>query len=222
MIPLGLIRLGRLVLTSAWQQDPVGWFEKVYAGADGDERQIPWAHREADRKLVDWLAAQGVQGEGRQALVVGCGLGDDAEHIASLGFATTAFDVSPSAVEWARRRHPGSPVTYLPADLLDLPASWQGAFDLVVEAYTLQSLPIGAVRERAVRALAGPVAPGGTLLVICRRREEDEPAGRIPWPLTRSELAPLVLEGLEVASFEVLSEDGDPARGWFRASYVRP
>jgi ubiquinone/menaquinone biosynthesis C-methylase UbiE len=221
MLP-GLLRLGQLVLTRAWRDDPVGWFEKVYAGADGDTRLVPWAHHEADAKLVAWLAENGVQGEGKQALVVGCGLGDDAEHLASLGFATTAFDVAPSAVEWARKRHPGSWVTYITADLLDLPEAWQGAFDLVVEAYTLQSLPVGAVRERAVRALAGPVAPGGTLLVICRRREEGEPAGRIPWPLTRSELAPLVLEGLDVASFDVLSEDGDPSRGWFRASYVRP
>jgi SAM-dependent methyltransferase len=220
MLP-GLLKLGQLVLSKTGG-DPGGFFEKVYAGAGGDISQIPWAHHEPDAKMVAWLADRGVEGGDRRALVVGCGLGDDAEHIASLGFATTAFDVSPTAVEWARTRHPGSFVMYVTADLLDLPEAWHGHFDLVVEAYTLQSLPVGAVRERAVRALAAPVAPGGTLLVICRRREEDEPAGRIPWPLTRSELAPLMLEGLEVSSFEVLSEDGDPSRGWFRASYVRP
>jgi len=34
----------------------------------------------------------------RRALVVGSGLGDDAEHVASLGFDTLAFDVSPTAI----------------------------------------------------------------------------------------------------------------------------
>ena len=82
-------------------------------------------------------------------------------------------------------------MTYLAADLLDLPAAWAGGFDLVVEAYTIQPL-YGPVRERALAALSGPVAPGGSLLVIARATDEDEPVrdpAMMPWPLTRAELA---------------------------------
>jgi 2-polyprenyl-3-methyl-5-hydroxy-6-metoxy-1,4-benzoquinol methylase len=73
--------------------------------------------------------------------VVGCALGADAEHVAGLGYATTAFDVAPTAVRLARERYPASPVHYVVADLLDPPEEWTRAFDLVVEIITAQSLP---------------------------------------------------------------------------------
>ena len=106
--------------------------------------------------------------------MVGCGLGYDAEFLAGRGFAVTAFDLSPTAIAAAKRMYPDSPVTYLAADLLDLPAAWAGGFDLVMEAYTVQPL-YGPVRQRALAALPGPVAPGGSLLVIARATEEDDP-----------------------------------------------
>jgi 2-polyprenyl-3-methyl-5-hydroxy-6-metoxy-1,4-benzoquinol methylase len=73
--------------------------------------------------------------------VVGCGLGEDAEFLARLGFATVAFDFAHTAVEAARRRHPGSPVRYQVANLLDPRQEWREAFDLVIESLTVRSLP---------------------------------------------------------------------------------
>ncbi|MET7395879.1 class I SAM-dependent methyltransferase [Dactylosporangium sp. NPDC005572] len=106
----------------------------------------------------------GVASRGR-AVVVGCGLGADAEFLAGLGWTTTAFDVSPSAVRTARERFPDSPVEYVVADLFALPEGFAGGFDLVLESMTVQALP-RALRERAVAAVRSLVAPGGTLLVI--------------------------------------------------------
>ena len=57
-------------------------------------------------------ALAGAAGRGL-AIVTGCGLGDDAEHVASLGYATIAFDVSPTAVAAARRRFPRSAGQYV-------------------------------------------------------------------------------------------------------------
>jgi SAM-dependent methyltransferase len=213
-------RVSRLASAARADDDATGWFERLYASAAGDDRQIPWADLEPHPLLVEWLARERVQGAGRRALVVGCGLGDDAEHLARLGFAVTAFDVAPTAVAWARRRHAGSPVEYVTADLLDLPAGWHAAFDLVAEIYTLQSLPPGDVRERAVRALASPPAPGGRLLVVCRGRDDEAPVGTIPWPLSRAELAGLARAGLEEVSLEDVVRD-EPAQRWFRATYTR-
>jgi protein-L-isoaspartate O-methyltransferase len=45
---------------------------------------------------------------GKRALVVGCGLGYDAEFLARLGYAVTGFDVAPTAIERAVRENPGS------------------------------------------------------------------------------------------------------------------
>jgi hypothetical protein len=50
--------------------------------------------------------------------------------------------------------------------------------------------------------LAELVAPGGTLLVICRGREPDDDPGAMPWPLTRAELARFVDRGLREIRFE--------------------
>ena len=78
--------------------DPAGWFETLYQAAQGKEEAIPWAHMTANPRLLEWAAHHHLSGEGRNALVVGCGLGDDAEALASLGFAVTAFEVSPEAL----------------------------------------------------------------------------------------------------------------------------
>jgi 2-polyprenyl-3-methyl-5-hydroxy-6-metoxy-1,4-benzoquinol methylase len=117
----------------------------------------------------------------RSAVVVGCGLGQDAEEVARRGFRTIASDVSPSAVAVARERHPESPVTYVVANLFDLPAGWQEAFDLDVEIVTVQSLP-PTRRPEAATAVAGLLAPGGDLLVISSARPESDPIPLQPGP----------------------------------------
>ena len=215
-------RVGEMAAEAIAAGDPVGWFERLYAAAGGELDQIPWADLEPNPLLEPWLRARQVRGAGRRALVVGAGLGDDAELLAAQGFATVGFDVSPTAVEWARERNRGSGVEYVVADLLALPGAWRRRFDLVVEAYTLQALPPGETRASAARALATPVAPGGSLLVIERLRDDDAPVQGIPWPLARGELRPVEEAGLDLVSFEDVPDTADPPKRWLRATYMRP
>lgn len=203
-----------LALESQAAGDPTGWLERLYASAGQDAAHVPWADGIPNPNLTPWLDRRAAHSG--TALVVGCGLGDDAEELARRGYEVTAFDVSPSAVEWARAAHPGSPVTYVVADLLDPPADW--AFDLVVEVYTVQVLR-GEARERALRTLPGLVAPGGTLLVIARGREETDPEGDLPWPLTKAEVERLAA-GLETVSFEDYRDENGHRR--FRVELRRP
>src|SRR5689334_10520121 len=121
--------------------DPTGWFERLYADAAGGDAVVPWDRGRPTPQLVEWAEGTDLTGNGRRALVVGAGLGDNAEYIARHGFATVAFDVSPTAVQLARQRFPDSIVEYRVADLLDPPADWRDAFDLVVEVATIQALP---------------------------------------------------------------------------------
>ena len=151
-----------------------------------------------------------MRGEGRRALVVGAGLGFDAEHLAALGFATTAFDVAPTAVAMARERVPGSAVDYRVADLLDLPREWDGAFDLVVEIITVQALP-EELRAPATAAIASTVAPGGTLFVVSGIRDGAPEPGP-PWPLTREQVEAFAAGGLELAALDRVPLP-DAARG---------
>ncbi len=199
-----------------WRRgDATGWFEAAYAQANGERTAIPWAEKGINPHLIEWGERVGLAGHGRSALVIGCGLGDDAEYLADLGFVVTAFDISPTAVEWCRRHFPESKVRYEVGDLFEV--SWP-PFDFVLEAYTLQALP-RSLRARAVGAIAA--ATGGELVVICRGCDQPEPGEEIPWPLTPEELAGFTAAGLQLASFEDFHDQKDPPRRRFRILYRR-
>ena len=179
--------------------DPTGWFEELYAAADEGDAVVPWDRAEPQAVLVAWADARPPAREGQRALVVGCGLGRDAEYISSRGFATVAFDVSATAIEMAKRRHPGSRVEYVTADVLDLPGEWRQAYDLVVESITVQSLP-PALHAQASDHIGQTVAPGGTLLVVSGVRAEGEEVDGPPWPLSRREIDAFAADGLTAVS----------------------
>ncbi|MFD2083457.1 Methyltransferase domain-containing protein [Actinopolymorpha cephalotaxi] len=213
-------RVRRLAAESLTAHDPIGWFERLYAEAgaagrseSGGEPVIPWDRETPHSLLADWAQRRQPSGAGLRALVVGCGFGRDAEFVARLGYDTVAFDVSATAVEEARRRHAGSPVDYVTADLLDLPAGWTGAYDLVVESMNVQALP-DPPRADAIARIGPLVAPGGTLLVIAVAG--DGPGGRVqgpPWPLSRAEIDAFATGELRPVRVERIRNDAaDPGR----------
>jgi SAM-dependent methyltransferase len=208
--------------------EPTSWFEHLYRAAASGQLALPWERPDPHPLLVAWAEQQAVTGAGRSAAVVGCGTGVDAEYLSSLGFDTTGFDVAQTALSLARRNHPGSAVTYTTADLLDLPAHWQRAFDLVVEIYTIQVLP-DPPRADAIANISRLVAPGGTLLAIAFATDEYTPAASTPpYPLTRAEIDAFgAADGLTAAAVERLHYPGspEPASGpppLWRAEFRRP
>ncbi|MGN6485039.1 MAG: class I SAM-dependent methyltransferase, partial [Thermomicrobiales bacterium] len=136
------------------------WFERIYGDAEAAKSRVPWDRGAPHRHLVEWAEREHLDGSGQRAVVVGCGTGDDAAYVASRGFATTAFDIAPTALAMARERFPGAGIAWTVADLFALPADWVGAFDLVVENQTAQALP-AAERPAAIMAIASLVASGG-------------------------------------------------------------
>ncbi|NNE08659.1 MAG: class I SAM-dependent methyltransferase [Gemmatimonadetes bacterium] len=217
-------RIRKIAADHRARGDETAWFEAVYAEADGDRARVAWADGEPNPhvlNLLDEIGAIGAIGAAqREILEVGCGLGDTSEALAALGFKVTAFDLSPTAIAWCRRRFPSSLVDFVTADLFALPPKWEGRFPLVVECYTLQVLT-AALREKAVRALTRMLAPGGRLLVVCRARDEAEPEGEIPWPLTMTELHSFANEDLVLESVERFLDREEPPASRFRAVYRR-
>lgn len=206
--------------------DGMSWFEELYAAAQGELSQIPWTDRRPNRSLVSWLERErptprGANGRPLRTLVVGCGLGEDAELLARWQFEVTAFDLSQTAIDWCHRRYPSSRVEYRQADLFNVPREWVGGWDFVFEAYTVQPLPM-AMRKQALEAVARLVAPGGKLLFITRAREAWDETDGPPWPLTIEDLRVLVDAGLTMQSFEDYLDDEDPPVRRFRALYERP
>jgi SAM-dependent methyltransferase len=215
-------RARELAATHLARGDALGWFEPLYAQAGGVTANVPWADLRPNPHLTEWFDAKTFAGDGRTALVVGCGLGDDAEFLADRGFRMTAFDLSPTAIAWCHSRFPTTAVHYEVADLLAPPESWRHAFDFVFEAYTLQVLP-PTLREPGSASLATLVRQGGKLLVICRARQQQDPEGQMPWPLLREELSVLERVGLTLDEFEEFwDRHEDPPVRRFRAAYSCP
>jgi len=197
---------------------PVDWFETLYREAAEGTAVVPWADLVPNPHLVEWLDAQAAHAG--SALDVGSGVGDNAEELSRRGYEVTAFDVSSTAVEQAKARFPQSSVAYRVADLLDPPAEWERRFDLVAETYTLQVLPPDA-RALAVQSLRKLVAPGGRLLVIARGREEDEPEGAMPWPLTLREVRDIGDDTLSLVDLEDFFDQEEPPVRRLRATFRR-
>jgi SAM-dependent methyltransferase len=203
------------------RDDPTGWFDSVYRNAGDDFSAVHWADLVPSPHLVSWMKGHPHREAGREAITIGCGLGDDAEALAAGGYRVTAFDIAPTAIRMCRERYPDSLVEYLVADLFDHPPEWTAAFDLVFECNTIQALP-GPYRLQALNAIAGMVAPGGVVLVSCRSRKAGEKADEFPLPLDRHEIDGFVRAGLVEQELVEYDDDQEPAVPHFFACYRRP
>ncbi|HVU66982.1 MAG TPA: class I SAM-dependent methyltransferase [Ktedonobacteraceae bacterium] len=198
---LARLRLRKIAEQTPPDSDLRGYFEAVYSTANGEAENVPWADLQPHPLALEWLQQHKSAGQGGRALVVGCGLGDDAEELARRGWNVTAFDISSKAIAWCKERFPASSVDYQNANLFETPASWRQAFDFILEIYTIQATPL-KMHATAIASVASLLAPGGQLLVICRAREPHEAGGPLRWPLTRAELASFEQAGLRETSFE--------------------
>jgi SAM-dependent methyltransferase len=210
------VRTRQIQAEFAEKGDVTGWFEALYSEAAGNNEKIPWADLEPNEFLVEFAEKTNLRGNGRRAMVVGCGLGDDARYLRDLGFEVTAFDISPTAIEWARKLNPD--IRFEIADLFNPPQEWAEGFEFVLEIYTIQPLPL-EIRSQVIDAIAGFVAPGGTVVVVTRGREDDEAPQEMPWPLSRKDLSQFETHGLRQTFFEEMWDDEDPPVRRFVVEY---
>lgn len=206
--------------------EPTGWFEPLYSLVGRDVGRLPWYAKGPHPYLVDWLDAPVVEPPGRRAIVVGCGLGDDAIELARRGYEVTAIDIAPTALRRARsraRRARATSIAWREVDLLSAHEDLRGAFDLVVEVHTVPWLP-GVVRDAAMQAVGTLAAPGGVVVAVTLLAAHTEivaSAGGPPWPQAPSELAAYRAAGLERVALEHPDPD-DAGRLEARLTFQRP
>ena len=200
--------------------DPLGWFDSIYTDAQGDHNKVFWADLEPSPYLLDWLKKSPASSQGKKAIAVGCGVGDDAEAMSQAGYEVTAFDISPEAIRLCKNRYPDSKVNYLVVDLFNYPASWSKSFDLVYECNTIQVLP-GKYRAQAKDAMVSLMSMGAHILVSCRSRLKGKQEDAIPLPLDKDEIDCFKDYGLSEESFSAYDDTQSPPVPHFFASYKR-
>ena len=171
--------------TAAFWDDRYGATERVWSG-------------EPNAVLVQEVAdlAPGT------ALDVGSGEGGDVIWLAARGWRVTAIDVSRVALDRVTARAGAEGVAdRVTTRVVDLFADpLPGGFDLVT-AHFMQ-LP-GADRPRLYRAIAGAVAPGGTLLIVGHDPEGMPPEAEHHHP-----------PDMFATAEELIVELGDALTGW--------
>lgn len=208
--------------------DPnVGFFEQIYTDAHGDDAHVPWSQHGAHPALIAWLNAEApeVVRPGSRVVVVGCGLGDDANELLHRGFDVTAFDFCQTAVEWAKRRFPQNASCFVQADACQAPSHWKHRFDLVVEVNTLPTVPPDR-RGELLSGITQLLHPNGVIIVVCPGRDDDSSLNGLtgpPYPLCERELRERMHAcGLSpMRGIDDFSDDGDPPCRWLRGAFQR-
>ncbi|BDZ65394.1 class I SAM-dependent methyltransferase [Agromyces mangrovi Wang et al. 2018] len=131
--------------------------------SDWDASYADSEQRWSGRPNVQLIAELDGQAPGT-ALDVGSGEGGDAIWLAQRGWTVTGLDLSPVAVERARRAaaDSGASVEWIAANIADRPLPGR-TFDLVAGHYLALRRDTAS---SAIGAMLDAVAPGGTLLVV--------------------------------------------------------
>ena len=118
-------------------------------------------------------------------LDAGCGTGENALHLASLGLPVLGVDVAETALAIARAKaaERGIEAEFAVADALRL-AHLGRRFETVLDSGLFHTFD-GGERPGYVASLASVTEPGGTLYVLCF---SDDGPGTGPHPVSREEL----------------------------------
>jgi SAM-dependent methyltransferase len=145
-----------------------------------DTADTPWDLGEPAPALLEWLKMN--PGQGRRALVPGCGRGHDALALAQAGWGVVAVDFAASAIEEARAAALRTGVAlnaYRPISSGFPPTNW--ALRTLVRAHLLLRHRAWGTRPlRRTRRRTGTTrrAPGGGFL--CPRQARRPPVRHAP------------------------------------------
>ena len=129
-------------------------------------------------------------GEGAFAgavLDAGCGTGENALYVASLGLRVLGVDVAATAVSMAREKAAarGVDAGFVVGDALRLDRLGR-VFETVLDCGLFHTFDSGERRTYAA-SLASATRPGGILYVLCF--SDAEPEARVPHPVSQGELS---------------------------------
>jgi SAM-dependent methyltransferase len=118
-------------------------------------------------------------------LVLGCGEGHDAALFAAAGHVVTAVDISPVALERAKKLYGHMEnLKFVEADLFNLPQNWDASFDVIFE-HTCYCAINPELRQDLVKVWNRLLAEGGHLMGVffAFEKRQGPPYGGSEWEL---------------------------------------
>lgn len=146
-------------------------FESAYRGEVGQlglGTKPPWSIGGPQPELAALIEAGKFHGE---VLDVGCGEAAISLYLAERGYTTVGIDLSPTAIDLARREAEKRGLTNASFEVADVssftgyPPGSEGRFDTIVDSTLFHSIPVEA-REGYQQSIARAAAPGASYFVL--------------------------------------------------------
>jgi len=142
-------------------------FESAYRGESaqfGEGFRPPWSIGEPQPELAALIEYGKFHGD---VLDVGCGEAAISLDLAERGYTTVGLDLSPTAVELARREAERRGLTNVSFEVADISSftGYDGRFGTIVDSTLFHSIPVEA-REGYQQSIARAAAPGASYFAL--------------------------------------------------------
>jgi 2-polyprenyl-3-methyl-5-hydroxy-6-metoxy-1,4-benzoquinol methylase len=197
------------------------WDERYQAGPEA----LPWDEGIPAQELIEYFA--GLSSCPKRVLEIGCGTGTNAIWMAQQGASVTANDISPKAIEVAKKKgeEAGVSVSFSVSDIMEALPVPAGSIDFVFDRGVYHCMA-AEQREIFIDRVAASLADGGIWLCVAGNADEvRDPEAEGPPQLKASELVDNVEGKFEIhqlgrATF--LLPGGVPRLGWKAVFMKRP
>src|SRR5574340_859264 len=162
-------------------------FDSVYRGESaqmGVGVPAPWSLGEPQPELAELIGQGKFHGD---VLDVGCGEAASSLYLAERGYTTVGLDLSPTAIDLARREAEKRGLTNASFEVADISSftGYDGRFGTIVDSTLFHSIPVEA-RDGYQRSIVRAAAPGASYFVLVFDRAAV-PEGP-PYAVTADEL----------------------------------
>ncbi|UOF00704.1 class I SAM-dependent methyltransferase [Bdellovibrio reynosensis] len=173
----------QIEIPNYWQPKKEVEKEKFWTSIYEEEKNPGWNLGEPAEALKDMIPRLKISRS--RVLVLGCGEGHDAALFAAAGHFVTAVDISPVALERAKKLYGHlENITFMEADLFKLPQNMDQSFDIVFE-HTCYCAINPIKRQELVKTWNRLLVSGGHLMGVffAFEKRQGPPYGGSEWEL---------------------------------------